>query len=402
MQHKVLVAILVMASFFASVAIGSTSIVAPWLLLKNFQPLFYSVLACIVAVCSIFFLPALGRSLTRLRARSILGAASIGMSVMCFVTYSYSAYEDWLKVLITIVFISMETFFLVFVAARITLVKKIVPENLYSKVSTILEMEFQIAAFGAGALAAFLLGQFSTSIVLLINAGLFLISAVLFMLINEAKTNHTPYAADEDDKVDLAAKIPEPGLSIIALILAMNVPFVCIMLMNVILPIHIEGKLDGTPQDLAFANLIYTGGAISSFLLIWFVLARDHGLHVKIIVLFLIFSLAAVMVQLSIRIEVLFFCCFVWGAINSTAKVAGQTLILKHTDEMTVSVVTAKSQAHVQMLRVISMVFLSIIILFTGDGYLFGYMALFTLLGPALILISQALRTRSVSQEQSL
>jgi hypothetical protein len=324
------------------------------------------------------------------------------MSVMCFATFAYSAYEDWLKVLITIVFISMEAFFLVFVAARITLVKKIVPENLYSKVSTILEMEFQIAAFGAGALAAFLLGQFSPSFVLLINAGLFLISAGLFMVINEAKTSPATYAADADDKDDLAAKMPEPGLSIVVLILAMNVPFVCIMLMNVSLPIHIEGKLGGTPQDLAFANLIYTVGAISSFLLIWFVFARDQGLRVKIIVLFLIFSLAAVMVQLSIRIEVLFLCCFVWGAINSTAKVAGQTLILKHTDEMTVPVVTAKAQAHVQMLRVISMVFLSLIILFTGDGYLFGYMAMFALLGPALILISLALRSRSVRQEQSL
>lgn len=402
MQHKMLVAILVMASFFASIAIGSTSIIAPWLLLKNFPPLFYSVLACIVAVLSIYFLPALGRSLTHWRARSILGTASIGMSALCFVTYSYSGFEDGLKVLITTVFIAMEAFFLVFVAARITLVKKIVPENLYSKVSTILEMEFQIAAFGAGALAAFLLGQFSPNIVLLVNAVLFLVSAGLFMLINEVRPSRATSVADGLETIDLARKTLEPGLSIIPLILAMNVPFVCIMLMNVILPIHVEGKLDGTPQDLAFANLIYTAGAISSFLLIGFVLARDKGLRLKIIALFLIFSLAAVMVQFSIRIEVLFLCCFVWGAINSTAKVVGQTVILKHTDEMTVSVMTAKVQARVQLLRVISMIFLSLIILLTGDGYLFGYMALFALLGPALILMSLANRPRPVNKEQSL
>ena len=386
MRHNFFIGILVIASFFSSIAIGATSIVAPWLLLKSFPPFFFSVLACVVAVISIFFLPMLGRGLKHWRAKDLLGGASLGMAVLLFLAYASSRRAGGLDVLIAVVFNAMEAFFLIFIAARITLVKRIVPETQYSKVSTILEMEFQIAAFGAGALAAHLLGRFDPSFVLFLISGLFLLSAGLFMAIEETKGEQISVIPKHGTETNISET--GPGFPIIALVLAMNVPFVCIMLMNVILPIHIAGTLAGSAQDLAVAILIYTSGAISSFLLIWFVLARAQSVKFKMIALFLVFSAAAAMAQYSVRLEVLFWCCFIWGAINSTAKVAAQTAILKHTDIATVSVVTAKVQVHVQILRVISMVMLSLIILFLGEDYLFGYMAIFALLGPALILVS--------------
>ncbi|MGR5288666.1 MFS transporter [Vibrio maritimus] len=373
--------LMVIASFLASISVGVTTILVPWMILKDYNPFIFSALATIIGIFIIILLPYLGGGLIKFKSKYLLSCTSYIFCLLLVACYFLNVVGAESTLLVVIIFAFQQVHFTIFHAAKTTLTKKISNKEQYSRVSTILEMEYQIAACGAGAISIFALTRFDSYSVLFISGIILLLSGLIFSFVCESECKSSSISKNSEGGSNISSNL------LIMIVVAANIPFVCVMLLNVIRPIFIDDVLGRGADVLASSSLLYTLGAIASGFIITFILKFLLDLKLLLMISISMFSLSTLLCFIGGSVIYLYVCSFFWGAINSISKINSQTITLRETSELNISSIVTKSQKYVMTLRVLSMCLFTLLFYYVDYSYSFLYMFSVSMIGPLLMVI---------------
>ncbi|WP_027710517.1 MFS transporter [Zooshikella ganghwensis] len=250
------VAKMLLANFFTSSAVGIAAILIPWVLLKELSSQIFSVIATLTIFITIAVMPWIGKGVDLFQRKNVLTSTATILGI--FFTLLYITPNDGLllSTLLLIAYVLKQLHFSIFYTARSAMAQYLVNKEYFARINSWLEIEYQLAAFTAGGLSIFLLDYVSIQTILLICGISLLIAALIFQTLPKVSTPTTTKHNNTDYKPPTNSHI------IIILFLSGNIPFICVMLLNIIRPIYISDILLAERAILAYSSLFYTVGAV--------------------------------------------------------------------------------------------------------------------------------------------
>lgn len=378
---------LLLANFMASIATGISSILIPWILVKEFSSTHFSMLASATTFVLIFLMPVVGRMVDQFRRKRILLFTSVA-GALFFLTLSLmergnAAYS----VTLLVAFSLTQVYYNVFFPARGALAQSLTEKKNFGRLNGWLEIENQTAAFSAGTLAVLLLDLVPISTIFQVCVGSLICAAFAFETLPE-KARPVSHAEDTPQR----KKTPVFDRSLVLLALAGNIPFVCVMVLNVVKPIFIFDVLLASAEVLAVVSVCYTVGAVASGVISSWLMNR-MGCHASLILAISGFVLSTSVLMAVDSIGVLYASSICWGVFNSLARISTQTIVMGqvHNDVM------GRFSAHIQRLTMFART--AAILGFTGMflavdySYSFWYVTAVALVGPLLLLARRRVPT---------
>lgn len=378
---------LLLANFMASIATGISSILIPWILVKEFSSTHFSMLASATTFLLIFLMPLVGRMVDRFRRKRILVFTSVA-GALFFLTLSLmergnAAYS----ITLLIAFSLTQVYYNVFFPARGALAQSLTEKRNFGRLNGWLEIENQTAAFSAGTLAVLLLDLVAVSTIFQVCMGSLVCAAIAFETLPEKAR---PLSSTED--VSPGKTTPVFDRALVLLALAGNIPFVCVMLLNVVKPIYISDVLFASAEVLAIVSVCYTIGAVASGIFSSGLMER-MGAHASLMMAIGGFVLSTSVLMFVGSVEVLYASSICWGVFNSLARISTQTIAMGqvHNDVM------GRFSAHVQRLTMFART--AAVLGFTGMflgveyAYSFWYVTAVALVGPVLLLARRCVPT---------
>ncbi|GGO56708.1 Predicted arabinose efflux permease, MFS family [Roseovarius pacificus] len=349
----------ILANFLSSVSMGVFLIALPWLIVKTLGGNALIAVSAF-AMLVLFLLRQRSGTLVDSAPRGRLFAtAMVGMGLLL----ALLAVAPANTALMLTVFFCGQIYLFFYYVIRSAITREIVPEGQFGRYNGILEIEGQVSTFFAGGAAAFFFAQNTESLspVLWASAGGMLISSLIVLV--KLPTDAPPRDAGENE-TETPATQAFP-LSLMLLAYCGSVPFICVMLLNVIKPIVIVDLLRYSGEVLALTSVFYTIGAIAAGLLGgrgWIGTGQKQVVTLTLFGFF-IFCLLPAIAPTPI---VLYVSSVVWGFSNGLSRITWQTAAMSQVGNQRIGNFFATVTAGVGVMRI---------------GLLFGYWAISTLWG---------------------
>jgi MFS family permease len=369
---------LLLANFLASIATGIGSILVPWVLVKEIGSDYFAFLASAITFFLIFTMPLIGRTIDCFKRKYVLIATSVCASLV-FLTLSILERGSvvYAAMLLTI-FVVMQVYYNIFYTARGALAQSLVERHNYGRLNGWLEIENQTAAFSAGTLAILLLDLLSVHTIFSVCMISLLCAGVVFAFIPE----------DERQMIKPIAvgpvRQPTFDRSLVLLALGGNMPFVCIMLLNIVKPIFISDVLLADAKVLAAASVCYTVGAVVSGGLSGQVMRRAGSFNTLVFAVWG-FVISTALLLVFTHVYVLYVASLGWGIFNSLARISNQTIMMGMVENDIMGRFTAHVQKWTMFIRTGGVVGFSVIFLSVRYDYSFWYVCAIALIGPVLL-----------------
>ncbi|WP_371171328.1 MFS transporter [Aliiroseovarius sp. 2305UL8-7] len=247
-----------LANFLSSVSMGVFLIALPWLIVKALGGnalIAVSALAMLV----LFLLRRKSGALVDSAPRGrLFASAMVGMALLLAVL----AVAPTDTALTLTVFFCGQIYLFFYYVIRSAITREIVPEGQFGRYNGILEIEGQVSTFLAGGVAAFFFAQNTESLspILWTSAAGMLISSLIVLI-------KLPTAAPQHNFNETESETPASQafpLSLMLLAFCGSIPFICVMLLNVIKPIVVVDLLQLSGEVLALTSVFYTIGAIGA------------------------------------------------------------------------------------------------------------------------------------------
>jgi len=378
---------LLLANFMASIATGISSILIPWILVKEFSSNQFSMLASATTFVLIFLMPLVGRTVDRFRRKRILVFTSLA-GALFFLTLSLiergnAAYS----ITLLIAFSLTQVYYNVFFPARGALAQSLTEKRNFGRLNGWLEIENQTAAFSAGTLAVLLLDLVAISTIFQVCMGSLICAAIAFETLPE-KARSVGHA----DAPTQQKKTPVFDRALVLLALAGNMPFVCVMLLNVVKPIYISDVLFGSAEILAVVSVCYTIGAVASGVFASGLMDR-MGAHASLMMAIGGFVLSTSILMFTGSAGVLYASSICWGVFNSLARISTQTIAMGQVQNDVMGRFSAHVQRWTMFARTAAILGFTGMFLGVDYAYSFWYVTAVALVGPVLLLVRRRVPT---------
>ncbi|MBU2707944.1 MFS transporter [Zooshikella marina] len=389
------VAKMLLANFFTSSAVGIAAILIPWVLLKELSSQFFSVIATLTIFITIAVMPWIGKGVDLFQRKNVLTSTATILGI--FFTLLYITPNDGLllSTLLLIAYVLKQLHFSIFYTARSAMAQYLVNKEYFARINSWLEIEYQLAAFTAGGLSIFLLDYVSIQTILLICGISLLIAALIFQTLPKGSTSTTTKHNNTDYKPPANSHI------IIILFLSGNIPFICVMLLNIIRPIYISDILLAEPAILAYSSLFYTVGAVFG----GFVSGKFLNYQRAFILLICAgigFFLSTAMLINFTGITLFYVASAGWGLFNGLSRIASQTIIMHYIPNQFIGRFIAQAQRVVLFMRASIISVYTVLFLYIDYRYSFIFLSLVSIAGPLLFICHIYLKKRATTEQPQL
>lgn len=352
------IAYFIFVNFLSSVSMGVFLIALPWLIVKisgGGALIATSVLANLL----LFLLRNRSGALVDSVPRAKLFA--IAMLVMAALLAMLALFPGSMALKLGVFFCG-QIYLFFFYVIRSAITREIVPEGQYGRYNGILEIEGQVSTFVAGGVTAYFFGQdlAALSLAFWCGAAGMLISAMIVQ--QKLKTQGPIWTKSDDPKTVSQQKYPA---ALLFLSYCGSVPFICVMLLNVVKPIVIVDLLQYPIEVLALTSVFYTVGAIAAGLLggrSWMETASKQVIALTLAG-FLISCLLPAIIPSAL---VLYLSSVIWGFCNGLSRITWQTAAMNQIGDKKIGGFFASISAGVGAMRI---------------GLLLGYWAVTALWG---------------------
>ncbi len=277
-------------------------------------------------------------------------------------------------------FFLMQVYFNLFYTTRGALAQSLTGKDNYAKLNGWLEIENQTAAFSAGALAVLLLDIFSIQNIFMVCTFSLIASGFLFARIPEADRQVDKQAFKQEDR-----KLTfDRGL--IFLMVAGNIPFVCVMLLNIVKPIFVADVLLEDAKVLALTSLWYTVGAVGMGALSGW-LVKTIGAYKALVLAVIGFVFACAIMIFLPTVAAIYLASVAWGIFNSLARIARQTIAMERIENDKMGRFMALGQKISLSIRATVILSYTGLFLYADYAYSFWYVTLIAATGPIILLL---------------
>ncbi|MGJ8535490.1 MAG: MFS transporter [Alphaproteobacteria bacterium] len=347
-----MIAHFIFVNFLSSVSMGVFLITLPWLIVKM-QGANSLIAVSALAMIVLYVLRKKSGALVDSYPRGILFASSMFLMSLCL---AFLAFRPDNVALMLGVFFFGQIYLFFYYVLRSAITREIVPTGQFGRYNGILEIEGQVSTFVAGGLTAYLFEQNLASLPLIIGCaamGMLVSGLLVLVKLNTNKPN--------EKRGDNSNETASGNYSSTLLILSYcgSIPFICVMLLNVIKPIVVVDVLQYPIEVLALTSVFYTVGAIAAGLLgsqSWIETASE-----RVIFLMLVAFLASCLLPAFVpSATVLYLSSVIWGVSNGLSRITWQTSAMNEIGNEQIGSFFASISAGVGVLRI---------------GLLFGYWA---------------------------
>lgn len=348
----------ILVNFLSSVSMGVFLITLPWLIVK-IQGANSLIAVSAIAMIVLYLLRKKSGALVDAYPRGTLFASS--MFLMSLFLVFLALRPDSVALMLGVFFVGQIYLFFYYVL-RAAITREIVPAGQFGRYNGILEIEGQVSTFVAGGLTAYLFEQDLASLPLIIGcAAMGMLVSGLFVLV---KLNTNKPSEKRGDKTD------EPvsgnyASTLLILSYCGSIPFICVMLLNVIKPIVVVDVLQYPIEVLALTSVFYTVGAIAAGLLgsqRWIETANEQVIFLTLVA----FLGSCLLPAFFPSAFVLYLSSVIWGVSNGLSRITWQTSAMNEIGSEQIGSFFASISAGVGAMRI---------------GLLFGYWAATALWG---------------------
>lgn len=377
--------VLFFSNFIASLSIGLSLVIAPWVLSSIEGGETTLVLtASITTFVLIFISPLVGRIVDSVSRKMVMFFSFLFMSVilvLCSYFYNSVIYQKY--TLVTFYF-SSQLFFLITYSARNAFIQEVFSSEEHGKVNGWMEFETQIAGLISAIVTIYILGDsvFQSALML---CGIFMVISALLILLIPYKSEHNK-SKIENSLFIYKGIFKRKNLIFIGL--AANTPFLVVMMLNVINPIYFNQILELEVSSIAIASISYTCGAtLFSFYAKKVIdkLGEKRAMFLSIST----FSFCALLSSLFPIFNFIVAISFLWGGFNSVSKISFNTYVMSVVDKSVIGSYLSIIQGCIYSLRTILGLILSFYLVYapTDNYYLFAFFV--SLLGVVLYISSR-------------
>ena len=324
--------LLVCANFFASVAMGITSIGVAWIIVDRAggEKLLGS---ATIFITLIIFLsaPYVGVIVDKFSRKNIYLANQLIGAVIVLPIGIYGLmsdhYQTWQLLML---YFSSFIYYAVHYPNLLAFVQEIFPENHLNKLNGLLEIESQSSSVVAGGAAGILFGVFDYAFLFLVVGFAFFISLLLVWLI--------PYqwkARENTGKKNVAAEIKE-GFSFIEknkrlalLIFSLLIPFLMVMVGNYLRPVYINSMLSDNPSVYGYSSMVYAIGAVFAGIIIPLMHGK-WGAYGAVILSLSLFAGSLFFISVLPYISLFLLLQIFQGFGNSGARISRKNIMVEH------------------------------------------------------------------------
>lgn len=379
-----MIAYFIFVNFLSSVSMGVFLIALPWVIVKTSGGealIATSVLAHLV----LFVLRKRSGALVDSVPRDRLFA--IAMLVMASLLVLL-ALDPGSVVLQLGVFFCGQIYLFFYYVIRSAITREIVPEGRYGHYNGILEVEGQVSTFVAGGVTAYFFGQefASLSLAFWCGAAGMLISAIIIR--KKLRTNG--HRATKPDKAEIVSWQKYPA-ALLLLSYCGSVPFICVMLLNVVKPIVIVDLLQYPIEVLALTSVFYTIGAIAAGLLggrSWIETASKQVIALTLAG----FLISCILPAILPTALVLYLSSIIWGVTNGLSRITWQTSAMNQISDKRIGSFFASISAGVGAMRIILLLGYWAATAFWGYQISFIYLALVSAAGLVVFSVNKLAR----------
>ncbi|WP_028879307.1 MFS transporter [Terasakiella pusilla] len=373
---------MLLANFCASAAVGIASILIPWLFIKESSSNTFTILATITIFLIMYIMPMIGRIIDRGQRTTVLMTTSTcGCLLFCALAFLPIGGMIYLTSLL-VAYVLMQVYFNFYYTARGALAQSLTVRENYGKLNGWLEVENQIAAFSAGTIAVLLLDILPMEAIFIVCALSLALSAFLFGRIDE------PVRPLQAKKITAASDDLNFNKALIYLVTAGNIPFICVMLLNIIKPVFVADVLKSDAQSLALVTLSYTVGAILTGAFSGMLLTRIDP-YVSLVTAVCGFVLVTAFLIFEDGIVSLCVVSVGWGVFNSLSRISRQTIAMELVSNDVIGRFIAYTQRINLFIRGVVIISYTTLFLYVDYAYSFWFLTVFAAFGPMLLLYQQ-------------
>lgn len=322
---------LLLANILGSIGSGVTIIAIPWLLVQRpGGERIFGYITIAATICLFLVVPYYGAWLDRhsrkaaLLAGEIFGAtATLTMATWMLLTGETATWQ-----LVTLYFTGMLYYTLHF-PARFAFVQQIFEKKYYQQLVGLMEIQGQTASMLAGGLASVMLVYVPFYVILLCDAGTYLLSLILQSTLPYQSTHISKETSDSG-----AWKSMGEGLAWLrdrrqftTFVLCTIAPFVAVMTGNYLFPIYVQNILQAPASVYGRGEMAFAFGAILAAFIAPKLIARYNAINVALWMMAL-FIVGLVLLGALKAVIAFYLALILLGLGNAGARVARGTVML--------------------------------------------------------------------------
>ncbi|CAI0910400.1 MFS transporter [Serratia ficaria] len=375
-------ALLIASNFFSSVAVSIGMYIIPWYISNDGeQPRLLAMMATMSSLTLIFITPWIGMLVDKFNRKNLLTALNV-LICIAFILAICSRYFSF-SIMLPLVasYFVVQFYYAIFYIARQGFIKDIFSGDYLSRTNSLLEMESQASTLISALLVISVSSYLSYDTIFVLLVVLIVIS--LFILLAIPYQRRSPVNA-QMPKSSLIQFQPE-NRNVILYLLIGAVPFVCIMVVNVIQAPFMHEVLHASIESYASFGIIYGLGAILvSLLLGW--LAPKFPAR-KLVHLFTGgFALTVLLIASSPTLPVILCGAFFLGLFNSASRISSQNVVLTEIDSEKIGRVFSTGQLFTLINRVLA-TGLVVILFQESYEYAWSYVLMISAIAPVSLML---------------
>lgn len=318
---------MLLANILSSFGSGLTMIAVPWYITDIEGISTLTMLAGIVALVGIVWMPTSGFLVDRFPRKWVLmSVQGAGAVVLVLASLGLLLFEP--LVVLVLVFVFGSLMYGLWYPAVIAYVQELLPSEMHGKANGYLEVQGQVSMMAAGFVGGRLVEEIDISTIFLFDAGSFLLSFCLFALL--------PLVRSQSDSQSGFVQSLTAGFRFLrkraaytAFFAASLVPFLIVMVANAVMPAHISDYLQYSADVFGDLELSWGLGAAAAGAIVPQVLRWNN--RVLITVGMLVFGGIQIFFSNATVPLVLFVCAGALGLCNAGIRVVRNTLLMKFT-----------------------------------------------------------------------
>lgn len=340
--------------------------IIPWYISNEVgQPKLLAIMATMSSMLLIFVTPWIGMLVDKFNRKKLITA----INIIIFIAFILTVLSQYLSFgilfpLIASYFI-VQFYYSVFYIARQGFIKDIFSGDYLSRTNSLLEMESQASTLISALLVISLSSYLSYNTIFMALATLVVFSLVILLAIPYQR--HSP-AGVHIPRNSLLQLQPENRDVFIYLLMG-AIPFVCIMVSNVVQAPFMHEVLNASIKSYASFGIIYGSGAILvSLLLGW--LAQKFPARKLVHIFISGFTITVLVIATIPTLPVVLVGAFFLGFFNSASRISSQNVALNEVDSEKIGRVFSTAQLFTLINRVIAT---GLVVLLFQDNYTYAW-----------------------------
>ncbi|MDQ0271594.1 MFS transporter [Cytobacillus purgationiresistens] len=393
---------LLAANLVSMVGTGISSYLIIWLLIDQLrQSVLYGYLTIFVMILLIVLAPYLGSLIDHHSRKLIFYYLELSGAILlvAFIALYSLDIKSIQILLLTMLIIYQHLYDSIKYPILAALTQEMFKKEQYNKVNSSLEVQGQTAAMVSTAIAAFSVGTISIYIIIIINIVTHLTSAFLIFTmphdtknVHQVKKEKSHFIHDFMESMNYLRELP---LFISIILMVSFSPAIAVIVMNYIEPIFVYHYLNGGPEIIGAANLLYAVGAIVGGVVSLFFSKRLTPAK-ALFTFMLIFTVATVAVFVVPSFMMLFVASTLWGVSNAASRIFRKDFMLNHIDNRYMGRVNTSFNSLKLLVQSI-LIFIITSIFVSNDQILSSYLTLVILtLVSSIVLIIGSLTERNL------